>query len=57
MVGAGGWAGKRLEFLMEELNRAANTLGSQSVTREVSEAAIDLKHLIEQMREQIQNIE
>ena len=54
---AGGAAGKRLDFLMQELNREANTLGSKSVSREVSEAAIELKLLIEQMREQIQNIE
>ncbi len=53
----GGSAGKRLDFLMQELNREANTLGSKSVARELSEAAIELKLLIEQMREQIQNIE
>jgi uncharacterized protein (TIGR00255 family) len=52
-----GAAGKRLDFLMQELNREANTLGSKSVSREVSEASIELKLLIEQMREQIQNIE
>ncbi|TSA15417.1 MAG: YicC family protein [Betaproteobacteria bacterium] len=57
VLDAGGAAGKRLDFLMQELNREANTLGSKSVSREVSEAAIDLKLLIEQMREQIQNIE
>jgi len=54
---AGGAAGKRLDFIMQELNREANTLGSKSVSKEVSEAAIELKLLIEQMREQIQNIE
>ncbi len=54
---AGGAAGKRLDFLMQELNREANTLGSKSVSKDVSEAAIELKLLIEQMREQIQNIE
>jgi len=54
---AGGAAGKRLDFLMQELNREANTLGSKSVSKEVSEAVIELKLLIEQMREQIQNIE
>ena len=53
----GGSAGKRLDFLMQELNREANTLGSKSVAKELSEAAIELKLLIEQMREQIQNIE
>ena len=57
VVGAGGAAGKRLDFLMQELNREANTLGSKSVSREVSEASIELKLLIEQMREQVQNIE
>ena len=54
---AGGAAGKRLDFVMQELNREANTLGSKSVSKEVSETAIELKLLIEQMREQIQNIE
>jgi uncharacterized protein (TIGR00255 family) len=50
-------AGKRLDFLMQELNREANTLGSKSVSTEVSTASMSLKVLIEQMREQIQNIE
>jgi len=50
-------AGKRLDFLMQELNREANTLGSKSVSTEVSKASMSLKVLIEQMREQIQNIE
>ena len=50
-------AGKRLDFLMQELNREANTLGSKSVSTEVSQASMVLKVLIEQMREQIQNIE
>lgn len=54
---AGGNVGKRLDFLMQELNREANTLGSKSVLSEVSKASMDLKLLIEQMREQIQNIE
>lgn len=53
----GGAAGKRLDFLMQELNREANTLGSKSVDVEVSRASMDLKVLIEQMREQVQNIE
>jgi uncharacterized protein (TIGR00255 family) len=57
VLDVGGAAGKRLDFLMQELNREANTLGSKSVSREVSEASIELKLLIEQMREQIQNIE
>ena len=54
---AGGSIGKRLDFLMQELNREANTLGSKSVVSEVSQTAMELKLLIEQMREQIQNLE
>ena len=54
---AGGACGKRLDFLMQELNREANTLGSKSVVSEVSQTAMELKLLIEQMREQIQNLE
>ncbi len=53
----GGASGKRLDFLMQELNREANTLGSKSVVTEVSQTAMELKLLIEQMREQIQNLE
>lgn len=53
----GGSSGKRLDFLMQELNREANTLGSKSVDIDVTQAAMGLKVLIEQMREQIQNIE
>jgi uncharacterized protein (TIGR00255 family) len=53
----GGAVGKRLDFLMQELNREANTLGSKSVDPEITQASMDLKVLIEQMREQIQNIE
>jgi uncharacterized protein (TIGR00255 family) len=53
----GGAVGKRLDFLMQELHREANTLGSKSVDAEVSRAAMDIKILIEQMREQVQNIE
>jgi uncharacterized protein (TIGR00255 family) len=49
--------GRRLDFLMQELNREANTLGSKSADAETTRAAVDLKVLIEQMREQIQNIE
>ena len=52
-----GQAGKRLDFLMQELNREANTLGSKSVSTETTQASVELKVLIEQMREQIQNIE
>jgi len=53
----GGVVGKRLDFLMQELNREANTLGSKSVDAEVSKISMELKILIEQMREQVQNIE
>jgi uncharacterized protein (TIGR00255 family) len=53
----GGAAGKRLDFLMQELNREANTLGAKSPASAVSQASMELKILIEQMREQIQNIE
>jgi uncharacterized protein (TIGR00255 family) len=53
----GGATGKRLDFLMQELNREANTLGSKSATNELSKMSVELKVLIEQMREQIQNIE
>ncbi len=49
--------GRRLDFLMQELNREANTLGSKSADTETTKAAVDLKVLIEQMREQIQNVE
>jgi len=57
ILGAGGAAGKRLDFLMQELNREANTLGSKAVDVEVGKVSLDLKLLIEQMREQIQNLE
>ena len=53
----GGAVGKKLDFLMQELNREANTLASKSVDLTVTRAALDLKLLVEQMREQIQNIE
>ncbi|HCW90882.1 MAG TPA: YicC family protein [Marinobacter sp.] len=49
--------GRRLDFLMQELNREANTLSSKSIDARVSRAAVDLKVLIEQIREQVQNIE
>ncbi len=49
--------GRRLDFLMQELNREANTLGSKSADTETTTAAVNLKVLIEQMREQIQNVE
>lgn len=53
----GGTVGKRLDFLLQELNREANTLGSKSANLETTRAMIDLKVLIEQMREQVQNLE
>jgi uncharacterized protein (TIGR00255 family) len=49
--------GRRLDFLMQELNREANTLASKSTDPEITRAAVDLKVFIEQMREQVQNIE
>ena len=52
-----GPVGRRLDFLMQELNREANTLGSKSVDLETTRVSVDMKVLIEQMREQIQNIE
>lgn len=54
---AGGAAGKRLDFLMQELNREANTLASKSSATEITGIAMEMKVLIEQMREQVQNIE
>jgi len=52
-----GPIGRRLDFLMQELNREANTLSSKSITSDTTQTAVDLKVLIEQMREQIQNLE
>lgn len=49
--------GRRLDFMMQELNREANTLSSKALTSEITNVAVDMKVLIEQMREQIQNIE
>jgi len=57
VLAAGGSAGKRLDFLMQELHREANTLGSKSVDAELSQVSLELKVLIEQMREQVQNVE
>jgi uncharacterized protein (TIGR00255 family) len=57
VLAAGGAAGKRLDFLAQELHREANTLGSKSVDAELSQVSLELKVLIEQMREQVQNIE
>src|SRR5438874_4794011 len=53
----GGAAGKRLDFLAQELNREANTLASKAASQELSDCALELKLLVEQMREQVQNIE
>ena len=53
----GGACGRRLDFLMQELHREANTLGSKSIAIDTSRASVDLKVTIEQMREQVQNIE
>jgi uncharacterized protein (TIGR00255 family) len=57
VIAAGGSVGKRLDFLMQELHREANTLGSKSVDAELSQASLEMKVLIEQMREQVQNVE
>jgi uncharacterized protein (TIGR00255 family) len=57
VVDKGGAVGKRLDFLMQELNREANTLASKSVSADVTAISLDLKLLIEQMREQVQNLE
>ncbi|MBB2919102.1 YicC/YloC family endoribonuclease [Cupriavidus alkaliphilus] len=53
----GGQVGKRLDFMMQELNREANTLGSKAAAKELADASMELKLLIEQMREQVQNLE
>ena len=50
-------AGRRLDFLMQELNREANTLGSKSIDQQITNTAVELKVLFDQMREQVQNIE
>jgi uncharacterized protein (TIGR00255 family) len=50
-------AGRRLDFLMQELNREANTLSSKSQDADTTRTAVDMKVLIEQMREQVQNVE
>jgi len=57
VLAAGGAVGKRLDFLMQELNREANTLASKSVSAEITGIALELKLLIEQVREQVQNLE
>jgi uncharacterized protein (TIGR00255 family) len=56
-LGLQGAVGRRLDFLMQELNREANTLGSKAQDSGISQRAVELKVLIEQMREQVQNIE
>ncbi len=53
----GGAVGRRLDFMMQEFNRESNTLGSKSISTDITQSAVELKVLIEQMREQIQNIE
>ncbi|MCZ4064416.1 YicC family protein [Oxalobacter aliiformigenes] len=53
----GGLVGKRMDFMLQELNREANTLGSKAAIRELSDASMELKLLIEQIREQVQNLE
>tara|TARA_R110002153_G_scaffold246356_5_gene402209 strand:- start:19464 stop:20315 length:852 start_codon:yes stop_codon:yes gene_type:complete len=53
----GGAVGRRLDFMMQEFNRESNTLGSKSINTDITQSAVELKVLIEQMREQIANIE
>ena len=57
ILSKGGNAGRRLDFLLQELNREANTLGSKSINKITTAAGVELKVIIEQMREQVQNIE
>lgn len=57
LIKKGGEIGKRLDFLIQELHREANTLGSKSAALELTKISVDMKVLIEQMREQVQNIE
>ena len=57
LLAAGGSVGRKLDFLMQEFNRESNTLASKSISADVTAAAVELKVLIEQMREQIQNVE
>jgi uncharacterized protein (TIGR00255 family) len=57
LLHAGGELGKRLDFLIQELHREANTLGSKSAALELTGISVEMKVLIEQMREQVQNIE
>jgi hypothetical protein len=57
ILAKGGQVGKRLDFMMQELNREANTLGSKAALKELSDTSMKMKLLIEQMREQVQNLE
>jgi uncharacterized protein (TIGR00255 family) len=57
LLSAGGELGKRLDFLIQELHREANTLGSKSAALELTQISVEMKVLIEQLREQVQNIE
>ena len=57
LIDKGGEIGKRLDFLIQELHREANTLGAKSAALELTRISVDMKVLIEQMREQVQNIE
>ena len=57
VLAKGGPCGRRLDFLMHDLNREANTLSSKAMTSSTTQSAVELKVLIEQMREQVQNLE
>jgi uncharacterized protein (TIGR00255 family) len=57
LLHSGGEVGKRLDFLIQELQREANTLGSKSAALELTNVSVEMKVLVEQMREQVQNIE
>jgi len=57
ILNKGGAQGRRLDFMMQEFNREANTLGSKSINTDITASAVEVKVLIEQMREQIQNVE
>ena len=57
LLNKGGELGKRLDFLIQELHREANTMGSKSAALELTHISVDMKVLIEQMREQVQNLE
>lgn len=57
ILNKGGACGRRLDFMMQEFNRESNTLGSKSISTDITKSAVELKVLIEQMREQLQNIE